>query len=775
MIVDKKKMRVVNNKTPSVDGKGIMQGRSYYTDDLAAQGSLVIKILRSPHAFARIKNIDVSEAQKLNGVALVLTHKDVPHVSFSRAGQGYPEPSPHDKFILDEYVRYVGDEVAMVAAIDEDTANDALKLIKVEYEVFEPVLDFEKAYENKSVIHPEDGINEMFPIGFEPKKNVAASYHMEVGNVEEEFKKSDVIVDETFYSQAQAHAMLETHSSNARLDEHNRLVIYSSTQTPFHMRRILATTLGIPVSQIRVIKPRVGGGFGGKQAFHGEFFCALTTLRTGRPSRCVYTREEVFGCSYTRHPMRIEMKIGATKDGRINAIDCHALSDTGAYGEHALTVFMIVGSKVLPLYNKVDAVRFGGKVVYTNHVSAGAYRGYGAIQGNYALESTIDILAEKLGMDPKVIREMNSMREKETSPIFEIMGEGTTGTAMIMESCKLPYCIKRGAELIDWEHNRPRKVISDTKVRGYGMAIAMQGSGIPFMDMGSASIKLNDGGSYMVTVGATDIGQGSDTIISQIVAEELETTVDKVIIYSSDTDLTPFDCGAYASSTTYISGNAAWKAAQKMRKRLIKEAATFMEVKEDTVEFDGTTFTSGNKSVTLNDISIKMLYNNNLQQVQVTESYYGHVSPPPFMAAYAEVEVDLETGEYQVLNYVTVTDCGTTINPMLAKGQVEGGIVQGLGMACFEEVKYDNNGRLLSNNFLNYHIPTHKEIHKLTTEFADSYEPTGPFGAKSVGEIGIDTPPAVICNAIYNATGVRVHTLPITPEKILKGLKELKK
>ena len=775
MAVDKKKLKVVNNITPSVDGKGIMQGRSFYTDDLAAQGSLVIKILRSPHAFAHIESIDVSEAQKLNGVALVLTYKDVPHVSFSRAGQGYPEPSPHDKFILDEYVRYVGDEVAMVAAVDEETANEAIKLIKVEYKVLDPVLDFETAYENKSIIHPEDGICEMFPIGFEPKKNVAAAYEMEVGNVDEEFKKSDVIVEETFYSQAQAHAMLEPHSSNARLDEHNRLVIYSSTQTPFHMRRILATTLGMPVSQIRVIKPRVGGGFGGKQAFHGEFFCALTTLRTHRPSRFVYTREEVFGASYTRHPMKISMKIGAMKDGRINAIDCRTLSDTGAYGEHSLTVFMIVGSKVLPLYNKVDAVKFGGRVVYTNHVPAGAYRGYGAIQGNYALEATIDILAEKLNMNPKRVREINSMKEKETSPIFEIMGEGTKGTAMIMESCKLPYCIKRGAELIEWEKNWPRKKISDTKVRGYGMAIAMQGSGIPFMDMGSASIKLNDGGSYMVTVGATDIGQGSDTIISQIVAEELGTTVDKIIIYSSDTDLTPFDCGAYASSTTYISGNAAWKAAQKMRARLIKEASTFMEVKPENVEFDGKTFVSGDKSISLVELSTKMLYNANLQQVQVTESYYGHVSPPPFMAAYAEVEVDLETGEYDVLNYVTVTDCGTTINPMLARGQVEGGIVQGLGMACFEDVKYDKKGNLLSNNFLTYHIPTHKEIHKLTTEFADSYEPTGPFGAKSVGEIGIDTPPAVICNAIYNATGVRIHKLPITPEKILKGIKELKK
>ena len=768
-------MKIVNKKTHSVDGKGLMMGRPAYTDDLAEQNSLVIKILRSPHAFAHIKNIDTSKAEALNGVVTVLTYKDVPRVSFSRAGQGYPEPSPHDKFILDEYVRYVGDEVACVAAINEEIALEALKLIDVDYEILEPVLDFESAYENKSIIHPEDGILEMFPIGFEPKKNVAAAYDMAVGDVDKVMSECDVVIEHTIYSQAQAHAMLETHSSNARLDEHNRLVIYSSTQTPFHMRRIMSTTLGIPISKIRFIKPRVGGGFGGKQAFHGEFFCALVTLKTGKPTRCVYTREEVFESSYTRHPMRISIKLGATKEGRIRAIDCNALSDTGAYGEHSLTVFMIVGSKVLPLYNKVDAVHFGGRVVYTNHVSAGAFRGYGAIQGNYALETAVDILAEKLHMNPMVVREMNSMREKETSPIFEIMGEGTKGTAMIMESCKLPYCIKRGAELIDWKNNYPRKVVGPHKVRGYGMAIAMQGSGIPFMDMGSATIKLNDGGSYNLTVGATDIGQGSDTILCQIAAEELRTTVDKILIYSSDTDLTPFDCGAYASSTTYISGNATWNAAKKMRERLEKEAADYLGVKVNSIEFDGEKFTSGNKVVTLNELSIKLLYNQNQHQVAVTESYYGKVSPPPFMAAYAEVEVDTETGEYEVLNYVTVTDCGTTINPMLAKGQVEGGIAQGLGMACYEKVIYDKKGKLLSNNFLSYHVPTHKEIHHYITEFADSYEPTGPFGAKSVGEIGIDTPPAVICNAIYNAVGVRINDLPITPEKIYLGMQKIKK
>ncbi|MDY6276002.1 MAG: molybdopterin cofactor-binding domain-containing protein [Bacilli bacterium] len=770
----KKNFRVVNNITPSLDGKGLMQGRSFYTDDLAAQNSLVIKLLRSPHAFARIKSIDVSEAEKVPGVACILTKDNVPHVPFTRAGQGYPEPSPHDKFIFDDYARYVGDEVAAVAAVSEEIASEAMKKIKVDYEVLEPVLDFEKAYENKSVIHPEDGIHEMFPIGFDPKKNLAASYEMEVGNVAEELKKCDYIVEDTFYSQAQAHAMLEPHTCNARLDEHNRLVIYSATQTPFHMRRIMSKTLGLPVEKIRVIKPRVGGGFGGKQAFHGEMFCALVTLRTKKPSKCVFTREEVFGCSYTRHPMKITLKVGATKDGIIQAIDCRALSDTGAYGEHALTVFMIVGSKVLPLYNKVKAVRFGGRVVYTNHVSAGAYRGYGAIQGNYAVESIIDELAEKMGMDPIKLRELNSMKEKETSPIFEIMGEGTEGTAMIMESCKLPYCIKRGRELIEWDKKWPRKEVGPHKVRSVGCAIAMQGSGIPFLDMGSCTIKLNDGGSYMVTVGATDIGQGSDTLIAQIVAEELQTTVDKIIIYSSDTDLTPYDCGAYASSTTYVSGNAAWNAASKMRERLVKEAAEYMNVKVGTVEFDGKMFTSGEKSLSLEDLATNRLYNQDTRQIAVTESFHGHVSPPPFMAAFGEFEFDTETYEYKMIKYVTVTDCGTTINPMLAKGQVEGGIIQGYGMASSEEVIYNDKGKLLTTNFDVYHIPTRADVGELVTEFADSYEPTGPFGAKSVGEIGIDTPPAVLCNAVYNAFGVRIHHLPITPERIFKAVQEKK-
>jgi len=767
-------MKTVNHKTPSLGGQGIMMGRPAFTEDLSDVNSLIVRILRSPHAFAKIKNIDVSEARALPGVELVLTHHDVPRTSFTRAGQGYPEPSPHDKFILDEYVRYVGDEVACVAAVSEEVAEKALSLIKVEYEVLEPVLDFEKAKDNPSVLHPEEGIKEMFPIGFLPKRNVAASYAMHVGDVDKVLAQCEVTVTQSFYTQAQAHAMLEPHCANARLDFQNRLVIYTSTQTPFHVRRILSQTLAFPLSKIRVIKPRVGGGFGGKQALHGEMFVALVTLRTGKPSKIAFSRKEVFESSYTRHPMRIDIRLGATKEGMLKAIDCQVLSDTGAYGEHALTVFMVAGSKVLPLYNKVDAVRFGGEVVYTNHTPAGAYRGYGAIQGNYALESAVDMLCAKLNMDPAEFRKKNMIREGETSPIFAIMGEGTEGTAMTMDSCKLDYCLNRGSELIGWNKKFPRVVVGPHKVRGVGMAIAMQGSGIPLIDMGSATIKLNDDGFYNLTVGATDIGQGSDTILAQIAAEELMTTVDKMVVYSSDTDLTPFDTGAYASSTTFVSGNAVLNAATKMKELLMAEASLSLQVPESEITFDGKTFKTKKASLSLSDLANHLYYNEHQKQLTATGSYVGHKSPPPFMAGFAEVEVDTETGEYDILEYVSIVDCGTPINPGLAKGQVEGGITQGVGMACFEDVKSSPKGKLLSNSFLYYKIPTTLDIKKLTTEFAQSYDEAGPFGAKSVGEIGIDTPPAVISNAIYNATGVRITSLPVTPEKIVQGLKAKK-
>jgi CO/xanthine dehydrogenase Mo-binding subunit len=764
-------MKIVNHKTPSVDGLGIMKGKRGFTDDYAERDSLIIKVLRSPHAFAKIVEIDDSKARDLEGIEMVLTHKDFKRIPFTRAGQGYPEPSPHDKFVLDEYVRYVGDEVLAVVGVSESICEKALKLIDVTYDVLEPVLDFEKAMDHPQVIHPEKEIHEMFDIGFKPERNIAASYHMHIGDVEKSLAECAYTIKETFYTQAQAHVMLEPHTVNARIDYQNRLIIYSSTQTPFHIRRIISQALEIPMAKIRVIKPRVGGGFGGKQAIHGEMLVAYVTYKTGLPAKMVYTRKEVFESSYTRHPMRLEVSLGADKNGRLKAIDCHVLSDTGAYGEHALTVYMVAGSKVLPLYNKVDSVRFYGHVVYTNHTPAGAYRGYGAIQGNFALESAEDILCKKMNMDPIQFRQMNMMKENETSPIFEIMGEGTEGTAMTMETCKLEECVSKGKELIGWDKIYPFKDKGD-KVQSVGMAIAMQGSGIPYIDMGSATIKLNDDGFYNLMVGATEIGQGSDTVLTQIAAEALMTSVDKVIIYSSDTDLTPFDVGAYASSTTFVSGNAVYKAAMALKDEMLKEVARIFNTEPINIDFDGETFTYENQRLSLVDFSNQITYSDQQKQLQVTSSYVGHKSPPPFMAGFIEIEIDKETAEIDIINYVSVVDCGTTINPMLAKGQVDGAIVQGLGMALFEDVKYSKSGKLISSDLLNYKIPTRLDVQNLTTRFVDSYEESGPFGAKSVGEIGIDTPPAALANAIDNALGVRIKDLPMTPEKIMKKLKE---
>lgn len=766
-------MKEVKKSTPKIEGMGLIKGRPAYTMDFVPSNSLVIKILRSPYPFARIKNINTEKAEKLSKVACVLTYKNVPRNIITRAGQGYPEPSPHDKFILDEYVRYVGDEVAVVAAEDEKTAIEALNLIEVDYEVLEPVLDFENAEGNPSIIHPEKECHEMFPIGYNPSKNIAAEYNMQFGDVDEVLKRCEHVVEETYYTQPQAHVAMEPHCCFSYMDIQGRINIVSSTQTPYHVRRIVAEALSIPIEKIRVIKPRIGGGYGGKQALHGEFYVALVTLRTGRPAKLEYTRQEVFEATYTRHPMRIKVKMGADKNGNIKAIDMHILSNTGAYAEHALTVFMVAGSKTLPLYNKAEAVRFGGKVVYTNHTPAGAFRGYGAIQGNFALESTVDKLAQKCGIDPVIFRTINMIKEKETSPIFKIMGEGTEGVDMIVESCKLHYCLERAAKISGYK-DKNKWVKKNNKVRGIGCAIAMQGSGIPAIDMGSAFIKLNDQGFFNLLVGATDIGTGSDTILAQIAAEALGVSVDKIVVYSSDTDITPFDCGAYASSTTYVSGNAVKKAAEKMKSIIIEEGAKVLENEVYDVEFDGNIIKTkdGKKQISLKDLSTNLFYSKNQKQLAVCESFCGEVSPPPFLAAFAEVEVDIETGKVDLIDYTAVVDCGTPINPALARVQVEGGIVQGIGMAMFEDVKYSSNGKLLNNSLLTYRIPSRLDIGKITVEFAESFETTGPYGAKSVGEIGIDTPPAAIANAIYNAIGVRMTKLPIKPEDVLKALKE---
>ncbi|MBN2796088.1 MAG: molybdopterin-dependent oxidoreductase [Clostridia bacterium] len=759
----------VNEKIRKVDGIGLVMGKPAYSDDLAPRDALIVKVLRSPHAHAEILSIDTSKAEASEGIACVFTYANVSDVNFSRAGQGFPEPSPYDHRILNKICRYIGEPVAVVAGVFEHQVDEAINKIKVEYKVLDAILDFEIAKDHDIKIHSGDGTKSMFEIGHYPEKNIAASYEMEIGSVKETLKQCDVVYEGRYYTQAQAHAMTEPHTSVSYYDQQDRLNIITSTQTPFHVRRIVGKTLNLPLSKVRVIKPRIGGGYGGKQAIHGEFFVAMVTMKTGKAAKCIFSRKEVFEGSYTRHQMRLDIKVGAMKDGTIQVIDMDILSNTGAYGEHALTVLMVAGSKTLPLYNKVKAVGFRGDVVYTNLTPAGAYRGYGAIQGNFALESAIDELADLLEIDSVKLREMNMMKEGETSEIFEIMGEGQEGTAMTIESCKLQECLDLCLEKLNYYDIYPRKQVAPNKIRSVGYALAMQGSGIPYIDMGSAIIKLNDDGFFNLMVGATDIGTGSDTILAQIAAEALEVPVEKIIVYSSDTDLTPFDTGAYASSTTYVSGHSVRIAAEKMKENIIEAGRKHFN--SHHVNYVEGVLTCEDQSITLKDFSTKLFYSENQEQLVASGSYVGTKSPPPYMVGGVEIEVDTRTGEVDILNYVAVVDCGTTINPNLAKIQVEGAIVQGIGMTMYEEVNISEQGHNFNNSFMRYKVPTRMEIKHLDVSFVESYEPSGPFGAKSVGEIGIDTPPAALSNALKNAIGKRINVLPIRAEDVWKSIK----
>lgn len=773
----KDKFESVGQSKSKVDGMGLVTGKPVYTDDLAPKDCLIIKILRSPHAFAKIKSINTDRVMKVPGVEAVFTYENVPKNLYTRAGQSYPEPSVYDKYILDEYVRYVGDEVAIVAAETEEAALKGLKLIKVEYEVYEPVLDMMKAQESKSQIHFRERTFLNMDKGFEPEKNISAVYNFAVGDVDEALENSQVVVKERYVTQAQAHAMMETYRAFSYMDQYGTLVVVSSTQIPFHVRREVAGSLGISASKVRVIKPRIGGGFGGKQTAQVEFYPALVTYMTGKPSKIIYDRKETFQATSSRHAMTLDVTLGSDSEGNIKAIDMDVISDTGAYGEHAATVLGAAGYKSLPLYNRVEGARFTGKAVYTNHTPGGAFRGYGVTQGTFALESAINELAAKLNMDPSVLREKNMLRKGETSEIFNLTTIGAGSEPIPMDSCELKYCVEKGKELIDWDNKFPRQVISPTKFRGVGMSLAMQGSGIPGIDTASASIRLNDGGTFTLLTGAADIGTGADTILKQIAAEGLGVSNDIITVFSGDTELTPFDVGAYASGTTYFSGNAVKLAALDLKEKILVEGARELGIDIKDVEFDGLDVKSkdGSKSISLVDFSNKLIYKRPHAQLMGTGSYTTTDLAPPFVSGFAEVEVDLETGKVDLLNFVEVIDCGTVINPKLARIQAEGGIVQGIGMALFEEVKETKKGKMITNTLMQYKIPCRMDINNIIVDFADSYDETGPYGAKSIGEVVTNPAPPAIVDAVFNATGVRIRELPLTPEKLKMELMKINK
>lgn len=757
-------MKYVNSGVRKKDAEALVTGQPVYTDDLAPKDCLIVKILRSPHAHALIEEIKTDAAMKVPGIVCILTYKDVPQDRFTMAGQTYPEFSPYDRLILDQRVRFVGDAVAIVAGETEAAVDKALKIIKVKYQVLDAILDFHDAKDNKILIHPEDNWESRFPVGADNKRNLCASSEEGMGNLEETFAKCKYVVEKTYHTKANQQAMMETFRSYTYLEHFGRLVIVSSTQVPFHVRRILGRALGIGASKVRVIKPRIGGGFGAKQTLVTEVYPAIVTIKTGRPAKLVYTRYESQICSSPRHEMEVKVKVGADEDGKILAIDLFTLSNTGAFGEHGPTTVALSGHKSIGLYRNTEAYRFGYDVVYTNRMAAGAYRGYGATQGIFALESAVSELAEKMGMDPTLIREKNMIREGD--PFIAYDGSPTA------TSCTLDQCMERAKEMIGWDEKYPYVKTGPHTVRSVGMAMAMQGSGIGGVDVGSVQLKLNDDGFYTLMIGCSDMGTGCDTILAQMTADGLGCEFDDIIVRGVDTDQSPYDSGSYASSTTYVTGMAVVKACESMRKRICEEAAAIMGLKENEVEFDGETISENDNpehNMTLSDL-ITSLQAGNGHIIEVTESHTSPVSPPPFMAGAAEIEVDLETGKITPINYVAAVDCGTVINTNLARIQAEGGLVQGLGMTLYEDMQYTKAGKMKNRNFMSYKIPTRLDMGNIKVEFESSYEETGPFGAKSIGEIVINTPAPAIADAVYNATGLRFRTLPITAEQVLMGL-----
>ena len=760
-------MKIVGKKTRRVDGLSLAKGKAVFADDMPKKDYLYAKILHSPIAHGKIVSIDKSKALALDGIEIILTHEDFTPHYFTTAGQGYPEPSPRDTSMFNKTMRFVGDRVAVVAGESLEVVEEALALINVEYEELPTIFDMGDSIDNDTVIHPG---KDSFSFLHDASRNIAANISEELGDVQKGFNDSDYVFEGTYFTPYAQQCSIEPHITLTWLDENDRLIIRTATQVPYHVRRVVAEILDIPVGKIRVIKPRIGGGFGGKQEILNEEVCSAITLNTGKPCRLEYTREEEFYAARSRHPQKVTYKIGLNKDLMMQSIDMEILQNCGGYGPHALTVMSVSASKTLALY-RAPNVRIQANAVYTNLPPAGAYRGYGAPQGYFALESLMDEIAEQLNVDPIELRKKNYFREGEDVPIAKVLGEGREGFPVILQSNGIDACIDRGRELIDWDTLKNEKK-SGIFRRGVGMATVAQASGIAGIDMGSVFIKMNEDGSFNLNMGATDLGTGSDTALAQIAAEVLDVPVDKMIVISSDTDTTPFDTGAYASSTTYVTGAAVKKAAEDVLSQILEQGKKLLEVDEATIENNQVVSTDG-QSISYQDICTKSFYTDHQTQIQAVASKVSYDSPPPYNATFADVIVDTETGFVKVNKIVSITDSGQIINPQMSEGQAEGAIPQSLGMTLTEHMIFDDKGRPINTDFENYHIYTSIDMPEIIAEFVHTDEPTGPYGAKAVAEIPINGPAPAVANAIYNACGVRIRECPITPEKVLNGINQL--
>lgn len=749
----------VNQSIRKTDSMQLLLGKPLFMDDIVPKDALIVKLLRSPHAHAIVKEIDTSRAKNVEGVVDIYTWQDVPNLRYTNAGQTYPEPSAYDRLIIDRHLRFVGDVVAIVAAENEKAADRALKLIRVQYEVLEAILDFHTAKDNPILVHPEENWKALCPVGADNKRNLVATGSDVNGDIEKILADSDIVIDHTYHTKAYNQTMMETFRTYTKLDRFGRLHVISSTQIVFHVRRILSNALGIPKSKIRVEKPRIGGGFGAKQSSVSEVYPAFVTMKTGRPAQIIYTREDSLIAGSPRHEMEVHVRLGASKEGKIRALDIYTLSNSGAYSEHGPTTVGLSGHKSIPLYSgSLEAYRFAYDVVYTNRQASGAYRGYGATQGTFAVESAVNELAEKLGMDPTLLRDINMVKQGMQMPAYY---------NEIANSCALDRCMDTCRKIFDWNAKYPVRDMGNGKVRCAGVAMSMQGSGVSNVDVGSATLRLGDDGTYNLIIGAADMGTGCDTTLAQIAAEVLQCSMEDIAVFGADTDISPYDSGSYASSTAYITGKAVEKAGRKLVENICKLAATMFDCAESDVRFEGSQVSriSTGETLSIQNIATKSQCGNNIS-LDVTETHYSPVSPPPFMVTMVEIELDRLTGEVKLLDTKAVVDSGTLLNPAIARVQAEGGIAQAIGHTLTENLNYTKTGALIENSFMQYKIPTRLDVGRIQVEFEHTFEPTGPFGAKSIGEIVINTPGPAIAHAIYRATGVWHRELPITPCQI---------
>lgn len=756
---------MIGKSLQKIDYKSILLGGKSYTEDFIDYDNVLqIKVKRSPYAFAKIIDIDTTRAEKIKGIVAIYTYKDVDQVRYTECGESYPEASPHDRILLEKIVRYIGDEVAFIVGEDIGACEKAEKLIKVRYEVFNPVLNKENSLRANEIIHQEDDAFEPFPFGFEPKKNIASKYNIGYGEIDRELENSEIVIKKSYSTQAQAHAMMETLRAYAKIDERGRLEIISANQSIYHMRRQVAKILKLKQNQVRLRRVRIGGGFGGKNVCITEPIVGFVTWKTKRPSMIIYDRIETFTATSTRHEMDFDVEIGANKDGKINGIKIKGFNNTGAYGSNGPAVTMEAGNNTLPIYSVINSIDYEGITYYTNKVSAGALRGYGTPQGTFALDSAVNELADSLNMDPTEVKLKNTIRTGHVGGLNKD----------IIGSFNIEECINRGKDLINWNNKRNVRKSEGHIKTGVGMAQAIHSSGVSNVDVASIIIRLQEDGSFTVYTGSADLGTGSDTVLLQIAAEALSTDDTEINIVSGDTDSCPYDTGAYASCTTFLTGNAIVKACKIIESKILEKAENYLKEESDNLVLEKGLVRNkiNNEYISLEQIGIDSAVGSDAELIMSQATFGIGNTPRPYIASFAEVEVNTITGKIKVLKYVSTIDCGKVINPNLARIQAEGGITQGIGFALYEDVSYSEKGKLLTNNFINYNIPTRTDIGEIIVEFCPEKEPTGPFGAKSLGELVIDSPAAAIADAIYNACGVRIRSLPITPEKIIEALEE---